>query len=52
MADVYADHETPQAQILVLGEGRLIDVVRRVLDDAAADVSTSIRRPTATSGAR
>ena len=38
MADVYADHETPQAQILVLGEGRLIDVVRRVLDDAAADV--------------
>ena len=28
----------PQERILVLGEGRLIDVVRRVLDDAAADV--------------
>jgi hypothetical protein len=38
MADVYADHDTPQERILVLGEGRLIDVVRRVLDDAAADV--------------
>lgn len=38
MADIYADHETPQERILVLGEGRLIDVVRRVLDDAAADV--------------
>jgi len=38
MADIHPDHDTPQAQILVLGEGRLIDVVRRVLDDAAADV--------------
>jgi Trk K+ transport system NAD-binding subunit len=38
MPDVYADHDTPQERILVLGEGRLIDVVRRVLDDAAADV--------------
>ncbi len=38
MADLYADHDTPQERILVLGEGRLIDVVRRVLDDAAADV--------------
>jgi len=38
MADVFADHDTPQERILVLGEGRLIDVVRRVLDDAAADV--------------
>jgi len=38
MADVYTDHDTPQERILVLGEGRLIDVVRRVLDDAAADV--------------
>jgi Trk K+ transport system NAD-binding subunit len=38
MADVYADHDTPQERILVLGEGRLIDVVRRVLDDVAADV--------------
>lgn len=38
MADLYADDDTPQERILVLGEGRLIDVVRRVLDDAAADV--------------
>jgi Trk K+ transport system NAD-binding subunit len=38
MADSYADHATPQERILVLGEGRLIDVVRRVLDDAGADV--------------
>ncbi|HEV2060917.1 MAG TPA: NAD-binding protein [Solirubrobacteraceae bacterium] len=38
MADLYADHDTPQERILVLGEGRLIDVVRRVLDDCAADV--------------
>ena len=38
MADLYADHDTPQERILVLGEGRLIDVVRRVLDDVAADV--------------
>ena len=38
MADLYADHDTPQERILVLGEGRLIDVVRRVLDDAAVDV--------------
>lgn len=38
MADLYADHDTPQERILVLGEGRLIDVVRRVLDDSAADV--------------
>ena len=38
MADFDADHDTPQERVLVLGEGRLIDVVRRVLDDAAADV--------------
>lgn len=38
MADLYADDDTPQERILVLGEGRLIDVVRRVLDDHAADV--------------
>ncbi|MBW3607309.1 MAG: NAD-binding protein [Actinobacteria bacterium] len=38
MADLYADHDTPQERILVLGEGRLVDVVRRVLDDCAADV--------------
>ncbi|MEA2195499.1 MAG: hypothetical protein QOG42_1933 [Solirubrobacteraceae bacterium] len=38
MADVYTDHDTPQERILVLGEGRLIDVVRRVLDDTGADV--------------
>ncbi len=35
MADFDADQGTPQERILVLGEGRLIDVVRRVLDDAA-----------------
>jgi len=38
MAEVGADHDTPQQRILVLGEGRLIDVVRRALDDAGADV--------------
>ena len=38
MADLYADDDTPQERILVLGEGRLIDVLRRVLDDCAADV--------------
>jgi Trk K+ transport system NAD-binding subunit len=38
MADDYEDLDTQQERILVLGEGRLIDVVRRVLDDAAVDV--------------
>ena len=38
MTDFHADHHTPPERILVLGEGRLIDVVRRVLDDAGADV--------------
>lgn len=38
MPGIYVDEDTPQPRILVLGEGRLIDVVRRALDDAAADV--------------
>jgi len=38
MADLPADHDTPQQRILVIGEGRLIDVVRRVLDEAGADL--------------
>ena len=36
---------TAAQRILVLGEGRLIDVVRRVLDDVAADV-IHLRAPT------
>ena len=44
MPDLPADHDTPRERILVLGEGRLIDVVRRVLDDAGADV-THLRAP-------
>jgi voltage-gated potassium channel Kch len=38
MPGIYVDEDTPQPRILVLGEGRLIDVVRRALDDVAADV--------------
>ena len=38
MPGIYVDEDTPQPRILVLGEGRLIDVVRRQLDDVAADV--------------
>jgi Trk K+ transport system NAD-binding subunit len=38
MPGIYLDEDTPQPRILVLGEGRLIDVVRRALDDVAADV--------------
>jgi hypothetical protein len=45
MADLQTDRDTPPERILVLGEGRLIDVVRRVLDDAAAEV-IHLRAPT------
>ena len=38
MPGIYVDEDTPQPRILVLGEGRLIDVVRRALDDVAAAV--------------
>jgi Trk K+ transport system NAD-binding subunit len=38
MPGIYVDEDTPRPRILVLGEGRLIDVVRRALDDVAADV--------------
>ena len=38
MPSIYVDEDAPQPRILVLGEGRLIDVVRRALDDVAADV--------------
>lgn len=38
MPGIYVDEDAPQPRILVLGEGRLIDVVRRALDDVAADV--------------
>ena len=38
MPGIYVDEDTPQPRILVLGEGRLIDVVRRALDDVAAGV--------------
>jgi hypothetical protein len=45
MADLDAGDKTPRERILVLGEGRLIDVLRRVLDTAGAEV-IHLHKPT------
>lgn len=38
MADLLPADKTPAQRILAIGQGRLIDVVRRALDDVGAHV--------------
>lgn len=45
MAERPADDDAPRRSVLVIGQGRLADVVRRALDDAGAQV-IHLREPT------